>query len=42
MIILFRDDHLILSSFLNYELSGLIGFIIGYTSLYCLVIRKDK
>lgn len=39
--ILFRDKHLSVSYFLNEELSGVIGFIIGYTLLYYLVIMKE-
>lgn len=42
VIILIRDNNLSLSYFLNYELSGVIGFIIGYTLLYYLVLKKDK
>lgn len=33
LIVLIRDNNLSLSYFLNYELSGVIGFIIGYTLL---------
>ncbi|OJG97878.1 hypothetical protein RV18_GL003892 [Enterococcus termitis] len=42
VIILIRDNNLSLSYFFNYELSGVIGFIIGYTLLYYLVLKKDK
>ncbi|GGC92123.1 hypothetical protein GCM10011573_22140 [Enterococcus wangshanyuanii] len=42
LIVLIRDNNLSLSYFLNYELSGVIGFVIGYTLLYYIVLKKDK
>ena len=39
LIVLIRDNNLSLSYFLNYELSGVIGFIIGYTLLYSIKER---
>jgi len=42
VVILTIDNKLTISYFLNYELSGVIGFIIGYALLYYLVLKKNK
>ena len=42
IVILKIDNQLLISYFLNYELSGVIGFVIGYALLYYLVLRKNK
>ncbi|EOT46488.1 hypothetical protein IGK74_002136 [Enterococcus sp. AZ150] len=42
IVILKIDNKLTISYFLNYELSGVIGFVIGYALLYYLVLRKNK
>lgn len=42
VVILKIDNKLTISYFLNYELSGVIGFVIGYALLYYLVLRKNK
>ena len=40
IIILKIDNNLSISYFLNYELSGVIGFLIGYILLYYFAIKK--
>jgi hypothetical protein len=40
IIILKIENNLSISYFLNYELSGVIGFVIGYILLYYFAIKK--
>lgn len=40
IIILKIENNLSISYFLNYELSGVIGYVIGYTLFYYFSIKK--
>lgn len=42
VVILKIDNKLTISYFLNYELSGVISFVIGYALLYYLGLKKNK